>query len=109
MRFVEKSRHGPFWSCTRWPKCDGTIGAHKASGDPLGTPADPDTRAARIRAHAAFDPLWQGKSARFRGRRKLAYRWLALELGIPKGLCHIAMMDAATCERVVELCAREAA
>jgi hypothetical protein len=63
--------------------------------------ANAELRAARSRAHAAFDPMWRGA-----GWRTHAYKWLAAELGIAPEVCHISMMDVAMCERVVEACAR---
>lgn len=62
---------------------------------------DPDraVRRARIRAHAAFDPLWQaiGRSA-----RKHAYDWLAWRLG---RVVHMADADLETCYDVISVCA----
>lgn len=91
-----------FWRCS---PCDAYVGCHPASGGngdgtkPLGRLANKDLRQAKMRAHAAFDPLW--KSGRM--RRKEAYGWLAEKLGIDPADCHIGMMDEATCSRVVEV------
>lgn len=54
---------------------------------------------ARIRAHLAFDRLWQ------RGwmPRPEAYAWLAEQLGLPVEKTHIALFDFETCERVIAL------
>lgn len=97
---LRSGRHGPFYSCTRYPACKGSHGAHP-DGRPLGTPADAATRAARVAAHRAFDRLW---SRAVPGSRKRAYAWLASELGV--AVVHMGEMDAATCARVVELCER---
>lgn len=75
---------------------------------PLGRLADKELRRWKIRAHNAFDPLWQAKVARgFRKRaaRDLGYNWLAGELGIKWEECHIGMFDVEMCKRVVEICA----
>ena len=84
------------------------LGVHPRTLQPLGSPAGPDTRAARSAAHAAFDPLWRRRMqisnltqnvARGRG-----YKWLAAQLGIDRKNCHIGMMDVATARRVVQIC-----
>lgn len=96
-------KHLSFWLCA---PCDAYVGCHKAGlgfGDgtrPLGTLANAELRAARNKAHAAFDPIWQSGSM---GRRK-AYGWLAQALGISVKRTHIAEFDLATCEQVVKLC-----
>lgn len=58
------------------------------------------TAASRIKAHAAFDPLWQSGQM----TRSEAYRWLADELGVPKRLCHMKHFDDAICRKVVRIC-----
>jgi hypothetical protein len=60
---------------------------------------DAETHEARKAAHAAFDGLWKGGHM----KRTDAYRWLSKALGIPGKECHIAMMDAVTARRVVEV------
>jgi len=97
-----KTRDGKprkFFGCSNYPKCKGTHGAHP-DGRPLGVPGDAATKAARGRAHAAFDKLWkQGLM-----QRKEAYRWLDKALALGKGKAHIGGFDIATCEKVVKLC-----
>ena len=94
-----------YWRCCA---CGAYVGCHPGTELPLGTPCGPITRAARSEAHAAFDPLWRAKMARDGVQKHVArgaaYRWLAAELGIDPGACHIGMMDAATAKRVVEIC-----
>lgn len=63
--------------------------------------ADARTRALRIQAHDAFDPLWRGKG---RGKRGKAYAWLAEQLGVPEAQAHMGGMSAEMCERVIALC-----
>jgi hypothetical protein len=115
---LRRSWYGPFYGCTRYPACKGAHGAHP-DGKPLGIPADQATKQARIRAHAALDPLWQEAVAIVdygaldrRGRRAVrqrarvrAYAWLAKQLDMDLDACHIGRFDKATCNRVVELCA----
>lgn len=96
---LRTSKYGPFWSCSRWPDCDGTVGCHPGTEMPLGTLADQATRTARRKAHEAFDPLWRSVPVLSRDD---AYRWLGemLEIDDP----HMGEMDRETAERVVEVC-----
>jgi hypothetical protein len=92
-----------FWQCK---PCDAFVGCHKAGsgyGDgtrPLGRLANAALRKAKMRAHAAFDPLWKTRQM---GRRN-AYALLAQKLGIPVDRAHIGEFDEAMCARVVEVC-----
>ena len=92
-----------FWQCL---PCDAYVGCHKAGngfGDgtrPLGTLANAELRAARNRAHAAFDPIWRSGEM---SRRK-AYAWLGDQLGLPVKRVHIAEFDLAICSKVVSVC-----
>lgn len=116
LRGPETNRFGkPWWCCTRWPACDGSHGAHP-DGTPLGVPADARTKAARQRAHAAFDPIWQGATSRKKAARVQAYGWLRRQLGwtrsrtaagvitwtrgIPRESCHVGMFTVAQCQAV---------
>lgn len=90
--------HLNLWVC--W-SCDAWVGCHE-TGDgqrPLGSLANEETRAARNAAHAAFDPIWQQGEM----TRPAAYAWLARALGMHESECHIGMMDAVTCRRVVAI------
>lgn len=92
-----------FWQCA---PCGAFVGCHKKEGGngdgtkPLGRLANAELRAARKRAHAAFDPVWREGHM----KRKQAYDWLAKELQIPAAQCHIGMMDLETCRRAVAAC-----
>ena len=90
--------HGKmFYSCV---PCGAYVGCHDGTTQPLGCLANAQLRVAKMAAHTAFDPLW--KSHRL--TRTAAYRWLARELGIEVGDCHIGMFDVEQCRRVVEVC-----
>lgn len=88
--------HKHFWRCG----CGAYVGCHPGTKNPLGYPAGPETRRARSSAHAAFDPIWKGKSL----PRSKAYQWLGEALGIEPGETHISWMDAETARRVVTVC-----
>jgi zinc-finger-containing domain len=83
-----------FWSCG---PCNAYVGTHAKSGEPLGTLANAETRSARMKAHAAFDPLWKSGAM----TRTKAYQWLSKATGIPKATCHISMMNPDQCRKVV--------
>jgi hypothetical protein len=59
--------------------------------------------AARCRAHAAFDPIWQSGEM----VRSEAYVWLAEQLGVRVYKAHIKRMGIAECDKVVEICTRK--
>jgi ssDNA-binding Zn-finger/Zn-ribbon topoisomerase 1 len=109
LRYTNKFLYGDgsprkFYGCSQWPQCKATHGAHP-DGRPLGIPADRVTKAARIRAHAAFDRFWQGDKRRSKKRaRGSAYAWLMRAMGLTSWP-HIGEFNAAQCEQVVRLCA----
>jgi len=88
--------------------CDAWVGVHEGTDIPLGRLANKALREAKKRAHAAFDPLWNGKMRRDgcskTKARKAGYQWLARQLGIRASECHIGMFDEEMCDRVVEAC-----
>lgn len=118
---LKASRFGLFYGCSRFPACRATHGAHP-DGNPLGVPANKETKLARIAAHAAFDPLWEqiassyeirpmkSKSRRRNERhikkrqRVRAYRWLAEQLQIGFDECHFGSFDIATCAKAEAFC-----
>lgn len=91
-----------FWVCR---PCDARVGCHPGGDKPLGRLANAELRAAKGRAHKAFDPLWKARG----WSRGKAYGWLAKRLRIPREECHIGMFDVERCERTVEVCLRQSA
>lgn len=89
--------------------CGAYVGCHPYTRLSLGRPAGPLTRQARNEAHATFDPLWRAKMAREglpqHEAREAGYVWLAQQMGMEPGRCHIAWMTAEEARRVVEICA----
>jgi len=113
--------YGMAWVCGNYPRCDAYVGCHKGTDKPLGRLADSRLRAAKKRAHAVFDPLWQdahhlyeplpeGKEGRRAVRRihktarTRAYAWLAHQIGVAGDACHIGEFDLEQCEATVRLC-----
>lgn len=102
-----RSYGGHVWLCR---PCGAWVGCHKNSKRfvPLGRLANTELRAAKIAAHAAFDPLWKAVAERdqinpFHARNR-GYAWLSGRMGIGREECHIGKFDAVQCGRVVELC-----
>lgn len=95
LRYSERFKDKPwFYGCSRYPACTTTHGCHQATGEPLGFPADKETKAWRIRAHAAFDRIWkEGHMA-----RRDAYAWLASVLGLKE--VHVGASDVAQCREI---------
>lgn len=102
-----RSYGGSVWLCR---PCDAWVGCHKNSkrNIPLGRLANAELRQAKIKAHAAFDPLWQAVAERDQinqcRARNRGYAWMAKQMGITREECHIGKFDVAQCGRVVELC-----
>ena len=95
-----KEPGGYLYVCARYPKCNAYVNAHKKSGLPMGTLADPDLRRKRILAHRALDSLWKHGPL----TKKQAYRWLQGALGLPEAQAHIALFSHYQCDRVIALC-----
>jgi len=96
---LRPSRFGQFWGCTRYRAtgCKGSHGAHP-DGSPLGIPANAATKAARVRAHAAFDLLWKEKHV---DSRKAAYRWMQERLELSPEQAHIGSFSIEQCEALI--------
>lgn len=86
--------------------CDAYVGCHRASAQhgidtvPLGRLANAELRQLKREAHEAFDLIWRNGNK----KRGAAYRWLAIEMKLPKGECHIGMFNPSQCREVVRLC-----
>lgn len=97
--------YGPMYVCI---PCAAHVGCHPGTTKPLGGVANAELREWKIKAHAAFDPLWQAKIRRDgcskSQARRAGYRWLSEQLGIPFEKTHIGYMNLDECKRVVEVC-----
>lgn len=93
-----KLHRGLFYGCSMWfaTHCPGTHSAHP-DGAPMGTPANQATKAARIRAHDAFDRMWRGMGM----CRDDAYRWMAKQLGLSYDEAHIGLFNVIQCEKLI--------
>lgn len=86
---VRFGKHGHFYSCPRYPSCDGI------ASSPTARVSTRVERLARMAARSAFDRLWKDGYV----RREHAYALLAAELRV--AAAHMADMDEATCDHVV--------
>lgn len=89
-----------FYRCA---PCDAYVGTHKGTKTALGTPANAPLRAARSRAHAAFDPIWRERKM----SRTRAYAWLSRQLALPPGETHIGMFNTEQCAATVAAVERQ--
>ncbi len=89
--------HKWFYRCE---PCGAYVGCHPGSAQALGRLANAELRAAKMAAHAAFDPLWRNGGM----SRSSAYAWLSRELGVAPQNCHIGMFDVDACRAVVAVC-----
>ncbi len=100
---LKPSRYGLFYGCEGYPKCTSTHGAHP-DGKPLGTPANKETKVARIRAHEVFDRLWKAPEGEYRKglmKRREAYQWLQTAMKLSKDDAHIGKFDIEKCDRLI--------
>lgn len=97
--------YGPVWCCI---PCRAWVGCHPNTVIPLGRVANKELRQAKMAAHAVFDPMWkQHQRVAYCSKqeaRKVAYDWLAEQMGLPVKKTHIGMFDVEDCQRVVQLC-----
>lgn len=92
--------HGMMFLCR---PCKAYCGVHPNTNIPLGRLANKSLREWRIKAHAAFDPLFKSNYM----TRPEAYAWLSFNLKLPIIVTHIGMFGVDTCKKVVELCKKE--
>jgi hypothetical protein len=91
-----RTKYGTRWGCPE-------IGCSVVLwGGSTSTPADLETRAARMEAHSYFDRVWEAEDAP--GARKRAYTALAAYMGLPGSEVHIGMFNVEQCRQVVEFC-----
>lgn len=92
--------HLKFYQCA---PCDAYVGTHRNTTQPLGRLANASLRRAKVRAHGAFDPLWQQGLM----TRTQAYQWLASAMNLELERTHIGMFDEAQCATVRELSSKK--
>lgn len=97
---LRRSRYGPFYGCTAFPRCKGTHGCHP-NLKPMGIPADKETKLLRMDVHAIFDKLWPEVKDRTKCSKRrakgLAYNWLATFMDMTRDEAHIGRFTADEC------------
>jgi hypothetical protein len=93
--------YGMRWICSRWPECDGSVGAHP-DGKPLGTVPSAEDKKYRSMLHAQIDPLWQNQERSKKRARGSVYGWLRRILNMTADECHIGNFNAETCIEALE-------
>ena len=96
---LKDSRFGWFYGCVTFPKCRATHGADPL-GEPLGEPADAETKQWRIKAHDAFDQLWKAPDSTM--SRSESYKWMIETLALTQDEAHIAMFGITRCKQLIE-------
>ena len=91
--------YGNAYVCENYPECDTYVGCHPDSANPVGTLANAQLREWRKKAHAIFDQIWMGGGK----SRAAAYTELANRMNMKVSRCHIGMMNAAQCQKVIEI------
>jgi hypothetical protein len=91
---TSRGQYSKMWICR---PCDARVGCHKNTMRPLGTMANAQLRAWRMRTHRAIDRLWTGATGRM--TRAEMYRRLSVALGHE---VHVAWADEEECEKIIE-------
>lgn len=95
---LEKGRY--LYVCSRWPKCDAYVTAHKKDKSPMGTLANGNLRHKRILAHHALKELQASRHM----EKWAVYLWLQGKLGLNEEQAHISQFSEQMCDRVVFIC-----
>jgi hypothetical protein len=81
--------------------CNSSVGLHPYTSIPLGSLANAELRHMRMRAKAAFEPLWKNQIM----SRTAAYVWLAGAMNLKTiEECHVGWFDKAQCEEAIVHC-----
>lgn len=88
--------YGASYMCYWCKECDAYVGCHQNSRKPLGTMANAELRAWRMKAHAHIDPLWKEQG----WARREVYRFLSQELGKE---IHIGESDIEMCKKILAI------
>lgn len=99
---LREGKFGSFYGCNRWPDCEGTATLHP-DGSLKSTPADRQTKDARIKAHRAFDRMWKSGYL----TRDQAYTWMAEKMGLELDRAHIGYFSESQCNELIELVLNE--
>ena len=89
--------YGMIWDCR---PCDAYVGVHKDSltYEPLGRLANAELRVWKMKAHAAFNPLWESGTM----SRSEAYALMQKLMGMTADEAHIGKFDVPECKKLIE-------
>jgi ssDNA-binding Zn-finger/Zn-ribbon topoisomerase 1 len=99
---LKKSKYGLFYSCSMFPACRASHGAHP-DGRPLGRPGTAEEKVARVCAHEAFDTMYKGPNAP--KSKSAAYQWMERVMDLTPEECHIGLFDMDACEELMRMVA----
>lgn len=86
-----------FYGCSRYPLCQAAHGADP-DGKPLGTPANKETKKARIAAHKVFDSYWEKQGL----HRNQAYKLLQDIMELSPDDAHIGKFNEEQCLELIK-------
>lgn len=84
--YHDAHRKGYVYACSNYPECNSYVSTIPGTKTPMGTLANAELRQKRIKAHEAFDQIWQNGIL----SRDQAYRWIADIFCLPLYRAHIA-------------------
>jgi ssDNA-binding Zn-finger/Zn-ribbon topoisomerase 1 len=99
----QSKEYGLFYGCTEYPKCKTTHAAHKSTGQPMGIPANRETRYWRVQAHDIFDKIWLGPE-RIVEERQDAYILMQNMMGLSVDNAHISKFNTEQCKELITKC-----
>jgi len=89
---------GLIYLCDNYPNCDGYVGVHKGTNQPLGRLANAELREWKKKAHAAFNPLYESGQM----SRKQAYKLMQSLMNMDEKEAHIGKFDVEQCKTLIE-------
>lgn len=99
-KVIYGENRGRWHKCYYCPNCKAVVGCHPGTNIPKGLMATAAIRRYRVKAHKAFDPLWQDELC----TREDAYIWMAELLGLPHELAHIGLLSREHLEFLIAAC-----
>lgn len=90
-------KYGNWPYCYFCHNCGASVGCHPNSFIPMGYMATSQVRRLRAKLHKLLDPIWKLKYL----SRSQTYNWLATQLDIDMGECHISQMTQPILERAL--------
>lgn len=98
--YADPSRKDLLYVCRNYPGCRSYVSVQLGTNLPAGPLANGELRNLRIRAHRAFDQLWQQGLM----TRSEAYRWMADFFCLPLRDAHIGMFSEYRCTELIKKC-----